>query len=794
MLAGFSPYYSKTYSYPPLWAYTYFPFLLFASFLVDPRTFATHVSQMDWVSLIVGYSPTILSPVFLFVVKLPLILADIATGYLLYKLVTRFSGTGLARKAYIFWIFNPLVIWTSAVHGAFDVIPAMFTVIALVYVLRAKYFWTGMSLSIAILYKLYPIYLIPLYGILTWTDLGRDRPMRTALPRSLRRLLTLVCGGAVPVLLSLPVVSISDILHAVFLRQGYLSSLGGISPWMIDYAPGFGWIWGIVASDIGILSVATSALAMAVSAVTGWALVRRGPVNIHGLLRSQVVGISAVFLTLVTVNPQYIVWILPFLTLATFGAGLYRRRGILLTIIAFGWQLAISGSLILLPMSYFGLPIAPLIEPVQSVLAGSAFVFNPILFLWGTVGGVITVSFLVRKEALSTNVVQRLSPSLSSSSPRRMKSARKSLKFSPSYFLVAFVIGLYAFSSIYVQASSAGRFLPANVDSTISGRTLTTHDSFLVDSGKLPLQLSLVAAPIASLEKDRPVFIYYDAGFPALGNDPRGWIGIMDHLPVELSLRGYSGQIQTVNATGLQKVMAQNFTSIVVIPSGVFPSSIQNSTQGIVYNWLKSGGVLVWMGGPFGFYSSTMASPTIDPLKANMSIALAPQEQILGRQLNTFAINGTSRMANVNTEYASALNLTYSDVWTAPTLSTLRTVGGLAVGHTQNATDNSRSSISLIPVGLGRIILFGGPVSNVLTADGEDVIAHDTAQLLSLGDLALSSEIHYSRFNLPAGTSALLTFTASFNLNSTSIQGLSLVAFSNYQFSKVYWRTQLSAV
>ena len=793
MLAGLSPYYTKTYSYPPLWAFTYFPFLLLASLIVDPRTFGTHVAQMDWISLVLGYSPTILSPVFLLAVKLPLIIADVVTGILIYKLARGLSTFGLARKAYLFWLFNPLVIWTSAVHGAFDVIPAMFTVLALMFLLRAKYIQTGMSLSIGILYKVYPVYLLPLYVILVWTDLGRSRSFRGASRGSAKRLLTFTFGGALPFLFSLPFVSLNDMLHTLFVRQAYLASMGGISPWELNNAPGFDWIWNTVSAHLAPITIAASTIALLVSFITGWFLVRRGPVETAPLLKAHVVGISLIFLSLIAVNPQYIIWALPFLTLATYCAGLYRKRGLLLTAVGFGWQAAISGPLILLPITYFGLRPQVLTSTVQSILSSSGTAFNPVLFFCGLSGGIVTVSFVLRREVLATILPSPSVAFLSRSRFGGLTDWKHSLRKASSLLLVVFVIGVYGMSVVFMQTSAGGRFVPTSVNSSIAGSTLTTHDSFLVDTGQLPLELSLVAAPISSVENDRPVFIYYDGAYPSLGNEPSGWIGIADHLPAELSLRGYSGQIQIVNATGLRRVLTQNFTSIVVIPSGVFPSTVQNSTQGSVRDWLRAGGVLVWMGGPFGYHSGPVTNRIINPMTANMSIASESQEQILGYQFGLPALNGTSRIAGSNTRFSSALNLTYSDVWTAPTQGVLKTIGGIAIGHTQNSSDTSRSSISLIPVGFGRIILFGGPVGNLLTADGEDVIAHDAAQVLSLGDLALTPQIGYASFNLSPGVSTLVSFTASFNLTSTGIQGISIAAFSSFGYTRVFWRTQLSA-
>lgn len=370
------------------------------------------------------------------------------------------------------------------------------------------------------------------------------------------------------------------------------------------------------------------------------------------------------------------------------------------------------------------------------------------------------------------------------------KGVRRSLRATPTSLLAILIIAI-ALSAAIARVSITGQFLPTSIGSTLNGNTLTTQASFVVTTGNLPLQLNLLAAPITSLGADRPVFLYYDPRYPTLGNDPRGWIGILDHLPAELRLRGYTGQIQTVNASGLRVAMTQNFTSVIVIPSGVFPTTVQNATGGLVGNWLRSGGTLVWMGGTFGYYSAVTSEQTLDPLVTDMSPGVGSQTRILGYPLISVPINGTARIATTATSFSSALNLTYSDVWVAPTLGFLKSVGGLAIGHLQNSTDTSRSSVSLVPVGLGKLILFGGPVTSLMTADGEDVVSHDLAQILSLGDTISPAVVKYATFNLPANTSTSIRFTASFNVTSSKVGGLVIAAFSDYGFSRLYWRTQL---
>ena len=789
MLAGQGLYYAKTYSYPPFWAYTYFPFLLIASLLADPRTFATHVSQMDWISLSLGYSPTILSPVSLVVIKLPLIIGDVATGFLLFRFMKTYSGPGLARKAYVFWLFNPIVIWTSAVHGTLDVLPAMFTLLAFVLLVESKYLQSGISISIATLYKLYPLYLVPLYAILVWTHMGKERSFKEHFRPKVQRMSLFVGGGFLPFLAVLPFVSTSNLLHAVSTRQAYLSSMGGLSPWMLNYAPGFGWMWDFASKHLTIIDLATTSLSITVSTLAGWTLVRKGPTDVLGVVNAHVLAVSAIYLTLVTVNPQYVLWILPFLMITMFASGVYRKRGMLLAALAMIWQLTISGTLVFMPLYYFGLPTQLLTAPVESILITFQPSFNPILLVCGLGGGIVITSFVVEKRGWLALTHFHI-PLDKSHFQLGSKNLGTSTRTPSTYALVAFVIAL-SLSAVFTQTPPTERIIPVGLDSTLSGNLLTTRNSFVVDTGHLPLQLSLVAAPVASLRADLPVFIYYDSTFPSLGNDARGWIGVLDHLPAELKLRGYTGQVQTVDAMGMRQLMLQDLVSVIIVPSGVFPSTVQNATVGLVASWLRTGGVLVWMGGPFGFYSNPMTK-NLDPLTTNMSIAITSQQNILGYRLTEPPLNGTSRIATINTRFSSALNLTYSDAWVAPTARLIRSLGGMTIGHLQSSSDTSRSSLSIVPVGLGKIILFGGPVTNLLTADGEDVIAHDAAQVLSLGDLMTNTDVEFATFSIPAAESISLSFAAAFNVTSVPA-GVVILGFSDYSFSRLFWRTEVAA-
>jgi len=95
-------------------------------------------------------------PLFNTLVKIPMVLADVGTALVLYRLVRRFSGTGLAEKAVTLFFLNPVSIWISSGWGQNDPIPAFLTVLSLFLLLNKKIIPSAVSLLLATLFKVYP--------------------------------------------------------------------------------------------------------------------------------------------------------------------------------------------------------------------------------------------------------------------------------------------------------------------------------------------------------------------------------------------------------------------------------------------------------------------------------------------------------------------------------------------------------------------------------------------------------------------------------------------------------------
>ena len=106
--------------------------------------------------------------VFLYLIKMPLVVADLITIFFLHKTLMILSGNvKKAGKLTLLYAFNPVTILVSAIWGITDPIPVMFTVTSLYFFLNAVS-TTGLATSALFLgwgiaFKLYPIFILPAF-------------------------------------------------------------------------------------------------------------------------------------------------------------------------------------------------------------------------------------------------------------------------------------------------------------------------------------------------------------------------------------------------------------------------------------------------------------------------------------------------------------------------------------------------------------------------------------------------------------------------------------------------------
>lgn len=147
MLRRYNPYRLGLLNWPPLW-----PLLIYVSAL---SAMAYHVPLP-------------------FTVKLAPILADTAITAALYAWFRRNDApVGAAHRA-LWYALNPVAIYTSALHGQFDAIPTLFTLLAVLSAANAEDSrdWTRTSLWLGLggLAKTWPLVLIPSFlpEVRTW--------------------------------------------------------------------------------------------------------------------------------------------------------------------------------------------------------------------------------------------------------------------------------------------------------------------------------------------------------------------------------------------------------------------------------------------------------------------------------------------------------------------------------------------------------------------------------------------------------------------------------------------------
>lgn len=102
--------------------------------------------------------------------KLPAIIADILTGFLIFKIVTKFSsdqklplgGKNAGLISSIIYLFNPAIFANSSLWGQVDSLTSLFTIFS-IYIFPANIFLSSISLAIGTLIKPQAAFVLPAF-------------------------------------------------------------------------------------------------------------------------------------------------------------------------------------------------------------------------------------------------------------------------------------------------------------------------------------------------------------------------------------------------------------------------------------------------------------------------------------------------------------------------------------------------------------------------------------------------------------------------------------------------------
>lgn len=151
---GYTKEHNLDFSYPPM---TYFT-LGFYQYLISP------ILGSDFQRWTRDYSDyrygTPLIFRYLFGLKFIYLIFELLTGLLIYKLL---SNSKKQKPALVFWFFNPINLYAISAIGQFDIIPTFFSVLCYFLWNKKKVLLAGLSLGIAVAFKTYPLLFLPFF-------------------------------------------------------------------------------------------------------------------------------------------------------------------------------------------------------------------------------------------------------------------------------------------------------------------------------------------------------------------------------------------------------------------------------------------------------------------------------------------------------------------------------------------------------------------------------------------------------------------------------------------------------
>jgi Gpi18-like mannosyltransferase len=148
------------------------------------------------------------TPQIAYVIKLVPAIFDVAMGFLIFVFIRSRLNFKVAAISVALYVFNPAIIYNSAVWGQFDAIYTFFLVLSLMLALESKPELSAVTYAVAVLTKPQAIALLPLIAYLIIRKCG------------LRRLATSLLAGAATVFVVILPFEWSD--PVTFLAKNYL--------------------------------------------------------------------------------------------------------------------------------------------------------------------------------------------------------------------------------------------------------------------------------------------------------------------------------------------------------------------------------------------------------------------------------------------------------------------------------------------------------------------------------------------------------------------------------------------
>lgn len=304
---GLDPYLAHISVYPPFIYLLYSPYLRFVEWLGFSGSFFYFIPPLG---------QTVVTPFFLVVWKIPLLIFDFLVGFLIYRIFKEASiNPKIPKLAFLVWIFNPLNLVITYMHGGWDLIVGFMILLGIFLVYKRNYLIGGLCFGLGTLTKLAPVYLLPPFFALLLLRGSRDSGFFSTLRTNISSLLKFVLGFALPFLVFAPLI-FSYAKLASYLpfssSEGFIYN--NLNEWFfVAHPAGFGW-----ANSILSLIQKMPFVYVAVSVLLVFVLFRGNKLVELSLKKLLLFGSLFCLLSFVfypsMIQSQYLLWYLPLLT------------------------------------------------------------------------------------------------------------------------------------------------------------------------------------------------------------------------------------------------------------------------------------------------------------------------------------------------------------------------------------------------------------------------------------------------------------------------------------------------
>jgi Gpi18-like mannosyltransferase len=247
-------------------------------------------------------------------IKLPSILADLGIAVLIYRLVKKMTGERWAKRATAIFLFNPIVFYTSAVWGQTDSIINFLALWAFYLFFRQKAIWATLVYFLSLYFKGSLLIFLPVVLILLWRSKEKWWSKISVLL-------------AVPVLLAYlsfpfvrwhtPIVWLYHLyVDRILGHQGNMLTANAFNLWAIFFGIDFtrndlGTLWGVSLKIWG-------QFLFLLSSIPAILVLLRKKVTQEAVFRVLVVITFASFVFLTNMHERYLYPVFPYLTILLF--------------------------------------------------------------------------------------------------------------------------------------------------------------------------------------------------------------------------------------------------------------------------------------------------------------------------------------------------------------------------------------------------------------------------------------------------------------------------------------------